>query len=154
MELTLRTGLAAAMLSTLLLVACGVPPRPQPTAPAADTPAYAELAGQLADLNRQAEDALKNGEGDKAATAVRNGLPIQAKLLEAPRPTLEAMQAISDLDDIYARMLLASHREGWARTMYQKNVVRWKYWKPATEDSSRRLKQAEAGIAECDRRLK
>jgi hypothetical protein len=149
-----QTRFAPAVLGSLLLIACGVPPRPQPTVPAADTPAYADLAGQLASLNREAEADLKKGQGDKAATAVQNGLPIQAKLLEVPRPTLEAMQAISDLDDIYARMLLAGHREGWARIMYQKNVARWKYWKPETDDSARRLKQAETGIAECDRRLK
>jgi hypothetical protein len=154
MKRSLQIGFAPVILGALLLIACGVPPRPQPTAPAADTPAYAELAGQLTSLNREAEEALKKGQGDKAATAVQNGLPIQAKLLQAPRPTLEAMQAISDLDDIYARMLLAGQREGWARTMYQKNVVRWKYWKPETDDSARRLKQAQAGIAECDRRLK
>ena len=154
MKRPLYAKFAPVILGALLLIACGVPPRPQPTAPAADTPAYAELSGQLTSLNREAEADLKKGQGDKAATAVQNGLPIQAKLLEAPRPTLEAMQAISDLDDIYARMLLAGQREGWARIMYQKNVVRWRYWKPETDDSARRLKQAQAGIAECDRRLK
>jgi hypothetical protein len=64
------------------------------------------------------------------------------------------MEAASDLDDLYARMLLANHREGWARLFYQKNVTRWKTWKPPTDETARRLKQAQAGIVECDRRLK
>jgi hypothetical protein len=38
--------------------------------------------------------------------------------------------------------------------LFQKNLARWKNWKPQADDTMRRLRQAEAGIAECDPRLK
>ena len=37
--------------------------------------------------------------------------------------------------------------------LFQKNLVRWKYWKPQTPDTAGRLKQAQDAIAECDRRI-
>jgi hypothetical protein len=63
------------------------------------------------------------------------------------------MEAVSDLDDLYARMLLSDGHDGFARMLLQKNRARWKNWKPQTADTMRRLQQAEDGIAECDRRL-
>jgi hypothetical protein len=48
-------------------------------------------------------------------------------------------------------MLLANRHYGWARMFFQKNAARWKTWTPATDDTERRRKAAEAGIAECDR---
>jgi hypothetical protein len=50
-------------------------------------------------------------------------------------------------------MLLANHNYGWARMTFQKNVVRWKNWQPQTPESARRLKLAQAAVAECDRRM-
>jgi len=114
---------------------------------------YAEAVARLTALDRKAEDALRHGQSKEAAGAINDGEPYQGFVLSAPHPTLEAMEAASDLDDIYARMLLAGHRDGWARMFYQKNVARWKTWKPQTPESQRRLRQAQAGIAECDRRL-
>ena len=35
--------------------------------------------------------------------------------------------------------------------LFQKNVTRWKTWKPQTPETERRLKEANADIAECDR---
>jgi hypothetical protein len=64
------------------------------------------------------------------------------------------MEAVSDLDDLYARMLLSDHHDGWARMIYEKNRARWRSWKPQSGDTARRLRQAEAGMAECDRRIK
>lgn len=139
----------------LPLAACAAPPRAdQPKADPTKNPAYAETVRQLASVNRLAESLLKGGLTDDAAAAVKRGQSLQAPLLAAPRPTLEAMEAVSDLDDLYARMLLTDHRDGWARMMYEKNRARWKSWKPQSEESARRLQQAEAGMAECDRRLK
>lgn len=81
------------------------------------------------------------------------GQELQQRLLAVPRPTLEAIEVSSDLDDLYARILMANHNVGWARLVYQKNIVRWTNQKPATPDTERRAKQAKAGIVECDRRL-
>ena len=79
--------------------------------------------------------------------------PLVSRLLSVPRPTLPAIEAASDLDDLYGRMLLRNRQYGWARDCFQKNVIRWKNWKPPTPDTERRWKQAVAAVAECDRRL-
>ena len=50
-------------------------------------------------------------------------------------------------------MLFSNKRYGWARLQFQKNVVRWKYWKPQTPETERRLQAAQAQIADCDRRI-
>ncbi len=115
---------------------------------------YPEAVAQLEKLNREAEDSWKHGRSDDAAAAITKGQPIQARLLAAREPTLAAVEAASDLDDLYGRMLLANGREGWARLFFQKNVTRWKSWRPETTDTLRRLRQARDGIAACDRRLK
>jgi hypothetical protein len=151
----LRLG---AIFSMLLLAGCGGPParesadRPSGSDPTQDK-GYTEAVAQLAALDREAERLWRAGRADEAAAAIVKGQPIAARVLSAPRPTLAAMEAASDLDELYARMLLANRNVGWARMMFQKNVTRWKAWKPRTEETARRLKQAEDGIAECDRRL-
>jgi hypothetical protein len=61
--------------------------------------------------------------------------------------------AVSDLDRLYGRMLLANRNVGWARLTFQKNLARWRNWRPETADSARRLQQAKDDIAECDKRL-
>ena len=146
--------IAAAAL--LLLGSCAAPPprSEQPKADPTKEAGYADAVEQLAAMNREAEDLLKRGRSQDAAAAITKGLPLQTRLLTAPRPTLGAMEAVSDLDDLYARMLLSNHRDGWARLLFQKNLARWKNWKPPTSDTMRRIRQAEAGIAACDRRLK
>jgi hypothetical protein len=152
------TGLKTARMAAaalLFLAGCAAPP-PRPEPPKADPTqdaGYADAAGQLAAMSREAEDLLKRGRTQDAAALITKGLPLQARLLAAPQPTLAAMEAVSDLDDLYARMLLSNHRDGWARMLFQKNLARWKHWKPQAGDTMRRLRQAEAGIAECDRRL-
>jgi hypothetical protein len=63
------------------------------------------------------------------------------------------MEAASDLDELYGKMLLSNRNYGWARLMFQKNVARWKHWNPRTPDTAARLKEAESEIVECDRRM-
>jgi hypothetical protein len=104
-------------------------------------------------MNRQAEARLREGKSDPAAALITQGQPLSLRLLAAPHPTLAAVEAASDLDQLYATMLLGNKNYGWARLAFQKNVSRWKYWKPQTPDTARRLKSAQDGIAECDRRL-
>jgi hypothetical protein len=74
-------------------------------------------------------------------------------LLAAPHPTLEAMEAASDLDQLYGQMLFTNHNYGWARLFFQKNTSRWKIWKPQMPETIRRLKLAEDGIAACDAKI-
>ena len=142
-------------LLALLLAACAPAPAPVPKAPPDPTAEawYAPVTVQLAAMNRQAEALLRQGKSDPAAALITQGQPLSLRLLAAPRPTLAAMEAASDLDQLYATMLLGNKNYGWARLAFQKNISRWKYWRPQTPDTARRLKLAHDGIAECDRRL-
>jgi hypothetical protein len=144
----------------LLLAAglfAGCAPAPAPVEPPKPDPAaeawYGQTADQLAALNREAETLLQNGNPDRAAAIITQAQPLMNRLLSVARPTLFAMEAASDLDQLYGRMLLANRNYGWARLLFQKNLARWKNWKPQTKDTARRRKLAELGIAECDRRL-
>jgi hypothetical protein len=141
----------------LLMAACAPAPQPAAKAPPADPTKeswYGQTVDDLALINRDAERLFQAGKQDDASAAITKGQPLAARLLAAPYPTLDAMKAAADLDDLYGRMLLANGNAGWARLQFQKNVVRWRAWKPATEETTRRLKKAEASIADCDRRLK
>lgn len=139
----------------ILLAACAPAPAPAPKSPAdpAAEDWYGPVTAQLAAMNRQAETLLRDGKSDRAAATITQAQPLAARLLAASRPTLAAMEAASDLDQLYAGMLLGNRNYGWARLAFQKNVSRWKNWKPPTPESARRLKLAHDGIAECDRRM-
>jgi spore cortex formation protein SpoVR/YcgB (stage V sporulation) len=50
-------------------------------------------------------------------------------------------------------MLLTNHNCGWATQFFQKNVARWKHWPTPNDDTASRLKLAQDGIAECERRM-
>jgi hypothetical protein len=139
----------------LILASCAAPPRPVET-PKPDVtldPAYGQTIGQLNALTLAAEKLLQNGQAEKAGALVVEAQPLLTRLLSATHPTLEAMQAVSDSDRLYCRMLLANRHYGWARLLFQKEVTRWKTWQPQTADTALRLKTAIAGLAECDRRL-
>ena len=150
-----RVFVCLVLLLTVLLVGCAPPPAP--VAPPKPDPAkeawYGETADQLAVLNRQAEGFLSGGKPDRAAAIVTQGQSLASRLLAAPQPTLPAMEAVSDLDDLYGRMLLANRHYGWARLLFQKNQSRWTHWRPQTPDTARRRKLAESRVAECDRGL-
>jgi hypothetical protein len=143
------------LMLAVLLAACAPAPAPAPKA-ASDPVAeewYGPVTAQLAAMNREAEGLLRSGKSDQAAAIITKGQPLVSRLLAAPRPTLAAMEAASDLDQLYAGMLLGNRNYGWARLTFQKNVSRWKNWRPQTPDTARRLRLAQDGIAECDRRM-
>jgi hypothetical protein len=146
---------APALLLCLLLVGCGSPPAPVAKAPPDPTaePWYSATVKQLADLNQQARSAFKRGKRDDAASLIGQGEDLSHKLLSVIHSSLAALQAASDLDQLYGEMLLANRHYGWARLSFQKNVARWKHWKPQNPDTAERLKIAEAQIAECDRKM-
>jgi hypothetical protein len=141
----------------MLLAGCAPEPAPAPAAKLAVDPVteewYAPATAELAAMNRQAEKLLHDGKSDQAAAVITKGQALAGRLLAAPRPTLGAMEAASDLDQLYAGMLLGNRNYGWARLAFQKNMSRWKNWRPQTEETARRLKLARDGIAECDRRI-
>ena len=140
-----------AILAAALLTACE--PAPGPRRDAVQEPWYNQTVAQLAEMNREAVSSFESGKSDQAAALIEKGQPLMKRLLSVPRPTLEATEAASDLDDLYGRMLLANRHYGWARLLFQKNLARWKHWQPPTEEAARRLKQAESAIAECDRHI-
>ena len=145
------------LLLVLPILLAGCAPAPAPAPKRAPDPVtedwYGPVTAQLAAMNREAEGLIRGGKSDEAAAIITKGQPVAARLLTAPRPTLEAMEAASDLDQMYARMLLDNKNYVWARLTFQKNVSRWKNWRPETAESARRLKLAREGIAECDRRM-
>lgn len=129
------------------------PPAETTTADASDQSWYRPAVEQLAALNRDAERAFEAGKFDEASALILKGEPLANRLVAAPRPTLAAMEAASDLDQLYGRMLLMNRNYGWARLEFQKNRARWKTWQPQTAETARRLKLAEDGIAECDKNM-
>ena len=116
-------------------------------------PRYAETVERLSAIVRDAEAAFKDGKADQAADLIQKGQTWTTELLSAAHPTLPAIKAVSDLDDLYARMLVSNRHYGAARMLYQKNLARWKAWPEQNDDTARLRKQAEAGIAECDRKM-
>ena len=144
-----------AILASGFLTACGTAsaPRRDATRDATKEAWYSETVQQLVGMNGEARSFFESGKSDQAAALIEKGQPLMSRLLSVPRPTLEATEAASDLDDLYGRMLLANRHYGWARLLFQKNLARWRHWQPQTPEAARRLQQAKAAIAECDRHL-
>jgi hypothetical protein len=140
-------------------VACTQTPPPQPQAkdqPPPDLtvqPWYAQSTGELAAFNRRAADLLQAGRFDEASAIVTQSQPLADRLLAASHPTLAAMEAASDHDDLSGRLYLHNQRYGWARMTFQKNLVRWKAWKPQTPETAARIKAASDAVAECDKHM-
>jgi len=141
----------------LILALSACTPAPQPVVRPKPDPAkeawYGETTAQLAGMARDAKAALQHRRTEAAAEIITRGQPLIHKLLAAPRPTLAAMQAVSDLDQLYGEMLLANRHYVWARMLFQKNLTRWTNWTPRTADTMRRLKEAHLAVAECDRHV-
>jgi hypothetical protein len=136
------------------LAGCG--PSMPAQAPKADPTTeawYSESTERLTKIDRAAEQLFQTGHSQEAAAIVTSGISLQTRLLAAPRPTLAAMEAVADLDRIYGRMLVSNGYFGSARLLFQKNVTRWKTWKPQTPDTERRFKEANSDVAECDRHM-
>lgn len=104
-------------------------------------------------MHREAAALVASGKPEQAGVMVTKGQPLMERVLSVPKPTLAAMQAASDLDQLYGQMLLVNRHYGWARMLFQKNIARWKNWNPQTEETARRLKLAAAAMAECDRHI-
>ncbi len=141
----------------VLLAGCASAPAPLPVEsarpdPTAD-PAYRQSVEELQLLARETDRLLRSGKTDEAGALITKAQPLVTRVLAAQRPSLAAMEAASDLDQLYGGMLLANHHYGWARLLLQKNLARWTNWVPQTAETVRRKKLAEAAIAECDRRM-
>lgn len=136
----------------LLFAACAPAPKEPPPDPTAE-PAYAGTIQRLATMNVEAREHFEAGRRGEAAELVNAGIPLSKELLGVSRPTLEAMQAASDLDQLYGDMLLSNRHTVYAREFYQRNAARWRNWRPQTEDTRRRLREANDAIARCDREL-
>lgn len=150
-------SIARLLLFAALLAGCSPSPAPPPVVRVAvdesAQPWYRESVSQLQSINTQARQFVKLGQTDQASDLIQTGEAMIPRLLSVSHPTLAAMEAASDLDDLYGRMFLTNHHWGWARLMFQKNASRWKTWRPQTEETARRLKEAQDAIAECDRHI-
>ena len=143
------------IVAAAILAGCTAAPPPRETAKTDPTeePWYGEMVKKLGGMNRQAQSLYQHGKADDAAAIVTGAEPLVKRLVSVPRPSLAALEAASDRDDLYGRMLLANRNYGWARILFQTNLARWRSWRPQTAETARRLKLTEAAIAECDRRL-
>jgi hypothetical protein len=141
------------IIAAALLTGCGAPPAPTPPHDVTTDAGYGQTVEQLAGMTREAENFFQHGKPDDAAALIEKGEPLASQVLSVARPTLAAMEAASDLDNLYGRMLMSNRHYAWARMLFQKNLARWKYWTPQTEETDRLLKQAESAIAECDKRM-
>ena len=143
------------MIAAAIFTGCG--PAPVTTEPAKADPTaelwYGRAVKELAAMNQQAQSLAARGKTDEAAAIITSGETKAKRLLAVPHPTLAAMEAASDLDDLYGRMLLENRNYGWARMMFQKNLARWRNWEPQTDETAQRLKRTQAAIAECDRQM-
>ena len=140
-------------LGLALLTACAPAPQQAPKVDPTSEAWYGPMVQRLAQIDVDAAVLAQSNRLQDAAVLVTSGQAMQIRLLSAPRPTLEAMQAIADLDQVYGHMLIANGFFGEARMLFQKNVTRWRTWKPQTPDTQNRLKLANDGIAECDKHM-
>ena len=128
------------ILAAALLCGCSAaPPADQPKSDPTTEASYGLAVQELTAMGRRAEELVREGKSDLAAAIVSNGQPLLDRLLAAPRPTLAAMEAVSDFDQLYGRLLVGNGYFGSARLLFQKNVTRWKTWKPQTPETARRL---------------
>jgi hypothetical protein len=141
------------LFAAVLLTGCAPAPVVTPKADLTTESWYAQTTERLTQMDRTAEQLFQNGRPQEAAAIVTSAQALQNRLLTASRPTLEAMEAVADLDHIYGQILISNGYYGSARLLFQKNVTRWKTWKPQSPETDRRLKQADAAIAECDRHM-
>ncbi len=142
-------------LLALLLTGCAKPPATAAASahdPTTD-PWYNTATEELTNLSRGASDAYARGNADKASALIEQGEPVASRLLAVPKPTLQAVQAASDLDELYGKMLFKNRHYGWARLQFQKNLARWKHWQPQTADTAARLHAAQVAIDDCDKKL-
>jgi hypothetical protein len=136
----------------LLLAGCGEEQTAAPRDPTTES-WYAPAVQQLVSLNQQARAAIKKGNKDEAGKLIQQGEAVSTRIISVPHPTFDATVAASDVDQLYGEMLLSNRNYGWARLFFQKNLARWKVWRPQTEEAVRRMKEASAEIDECDRRM-
>lgn len=145
------TGTIALFLA-LSLLSCSAPPSVPTSDPTVET-WYTETVEKLESLTMKAKAHFEAGRSSEAAQLIKEGVPLSKQILEIPRPNLRAMQAASDLDQLYGDMLRTNRHFGYAREFYQRNAARWRHWKPQTDDTLRRLKEANDAIARCDEQM-
>jgi hypothetical protein len=114
---------------------------------------YGQTVNELAATNRRATELFHKRKQDEAAALIEKGETLSKRLLAIPQPTLAAVEAASDLDQLYGEMLFSNHNYGWASLMFQRNVARWKNQTPQTAETAARLKVAEDSVSRCERRI-
>jgi len=146
-------AIPAVLIFAVLMAGCQSTRVPGSGGDATSQPWYKQTVEQLTTMNRQADRFFQNGKPDDASALIQKGEPMVKRLMDVSHPTFEALEAASDLDDLYGRMLLSNRHYGWARLMFQKNLARWKHYDPSTPETQRRLKLALDEIDECDRHI-
>ena len=124
--------------AALLLAGCGPPPAPVASTRADPTQQlwYGEAVTQLAALDRQAESLYQSGQSDEAAALVTKGESLTTQILDVPRPTLAAMETVSDLD---RRPLRRSVASTWQTPPSPSAIVTWGSDRRRTRGNTRPL---------------
>jgi hypothetical protein len=141
------------LLLTLIFAGCGkmAPPRAVTEAEAGDT--YRKALSDLQRLNAEAAEFRKAKNLNAASDRITEGI-VPAKILLAVRePSLAALEAVSDHDQMWAEMLMENRHFGHARQMWATEVARWKNYPNPAPSIQARLARAQKGIADCDRQL-
>src|SRR5664279_3932366 len=94
--------------AAVLLPGCAPAPVEAPKVDPATEAWYPQTVERLATIDHAAERLFQNGKAQEAAAIVTSGQSLQNRLLTAPHPTLAAMEAIADLDQIYGKMLVSN----------------------------------------------
>lgn len=146
---------AGTLAAALLCGACSATPQPAKPLPRdLSTEAwYATATTELTELTAQAKQDFKTGKIDAASVLIQQGETVSARLMSIPRPSLAALEATSDRDELYGQMLFRNRHYGWARLQFQKNLARWKHSQPQTAASARRLAAVQLEIDQCDRAI-
>src|SRR5947208_1948752 len=88
------------------------PVQQEPRDPTAE-PWYGQSVGELTAMNVQAKALVNRGRSDEAAAIIQKGEALSGRLISVPRPTLAAVEAAADVDQLYGEMLLANRNYGW-----------------------------------------
>jgi hypothetical protein len=151
-----KSAVAAVTLAfALLCSACSAQPeaRKPPLRNPSSEAWYQTATIELTKLAAEAKQDFKRGKLEAASSLIERGETVSARLMAVPRPSLTAMQAASDLDELYGQMLFRNRHYGWARLQFQKNLARWKHFQPTDAGSARLMAVAQSEIEQCDRAM-
>ena len=118
----------------------------------ADAP-FATRVEVMSRLNRAGRLFFDAGNRDAANECIQRMQGSMKAILATARPSLLAYHLAADHDELYGDMLAGNRHWGNAREFYQNNVMRFKAWDPPNDYTRRRLSEARAKVAQCEKKM-